>query len=325
MKKIVSMVLLVALVLGVCINATAEGKVVVYMPSPTGLADQLAEGFTAKTGIAVEQFQGTTGEILARLEAESANPLADVVILASWADGLNLQSEDKLLAYTPAQADKLYDFCVDAQGMLYGASASAVGVIYNTQLIPELHADWAELAGQAYQDQLAMPDPTLSGACKDFLAGYASANGLEASTALWQSLMDNGMSVPGANKAVLEAVVSGEKAIMVAGVDYNAYSSIAKGESLAIYYPASGTVINPRPAMILKTSPNTDNAKLFMDYLLSDEAQQLMADAYLLPGNSEIICEKRANVSEMPVIACDWAWMMENADSIAAQLVEMSK
>ena len=63
--------------------AAGTGKVTVYMPSPSGLADKLAEGFTAKTGINVEQFQGTTGEILARLEAEAANPVADVVILAS--------------------------------------------------------------------------------------------------------------------------------------------------------------------------------------------------------------------------------------------------
>ena len=60
-----------------------SGKVTVYMPSPAGLADKLAEAFTAKTGVEVEQFQGTTGEILARLEAEKANPVADVVILAS--------------------------------------------------------------------------------------------------------------------------------------------------------------------------------------------------------------------------------------------------
>ena len=41
--------------------ASGTGKVTVYMPSPAGLADKLAEGFTAKTGIEVEQFQGTTG------------------------------------------------------------------------------------------------------------------------------------------------------------------------------------------------------------------------------------------------------------------------
>lgn len=42
-----------------------SGKVTVYMPSPAGLADKLAAAFTEKTGVEVEQFQGTTGEILA--------------------------------------------------------------------------------------------------------------------------------------------------------------------------------------------------------------------------------------------------------------------
>ena len=68
-----------------------SGKVVVYQPSPAGLADMFAAGFEAKTGVRVEQFQGTTGEILARLETEAANPQADVVILASWADGLAMK------------------------------------------------------------------------------------------------------------------------------------------------------------------------------------------------------------------------------------------
>ena len=70
-------------------NTALSGKVTVYMPSPAGLADKLAAAFTEKTGVEVEQFQGTTGEILARLETEQANPVADVVILASWSDGLS--------------------------------------------------------------------------------------------------------------------------------------------------------------------------------------------------------------------------------------------
>ena len=84
-------------------------------------------------------------------------------------------------------------------------------------------------------------------------------------------MADNGMTVPGANKAALEAVTTGEVGILVAGVDYNAYSSKNKGEPLDIYYPAGGTIVNPRPAMILKTAPNMDNAKVFVDYLFSDE------------------------------------------------------
>lgn len=298
-----------------------SGKVTVYMPSPADLADEIAAGFEAKTGVEVEVFQGTTGEILARLEAEEANPVADVVILASWSDGLAMKAEDKLLSYTPADADKIVDGWMDADSTLFGYSASAVGVIYNTTIFPELSADWSELAGADYKNDLAIPDPEKSGACKDFVAGYVNRYGWD----VFESLADNGMIVPGANKAALEAVTTGEVGILVAGVDYNAYSSMAKGEPLNIYYPAGGTVVNPRPAMIMKTAPNADNAKAFVDYLFSEEAQRMVAEAYLLPGRSDVQCAGRTNLSEIPQIECDWTKMMEIASESAAKINELCK
>jgi len=298
-----------------------SGKVTVYMPSPSGLADKLAAGFTAATGVEVEQFQGTTGEILARLEAEEANPVADVVILASWSDGLSMKQDGKIMSYTPANADKVVDGWIDEDSTLFGYSASAVGVIYNTSVIPELSADWPELGDAQYKDQLAIPAPEKSGACKDFVAGYVNANGWED----FQAMADNGMTVPGANKAALEAVTTGEVGILVAGVDYNAYSSINKGEPLNIYYPAGGTVVNPRPAMILNTAPNADNAKAFIDYLFSDEAQQLVANAYLLPGRSDVKCDGRTNLEDIPQIECDWDAMMAIASDSAAKINEICK
>lgn len=300
-----------------------SGKVTVYMPSPAGLADKLAEAFTAKTGVEVEQFQGTTGEILARLEAEQANPVADVVILASWSDGLSMKADGQLESYTPANADKINDGWMDADHMLFGSSASAVGVIYNTTVFPELSADWAELADAQYKDNIAIPDPEKSGACKDFLAGFVT--GTADGEAVMQSWAGNGLTVPGANKAALEAVTTGEKGILIAGVDYNAYSSMNKGEPLNIYYPASGTVVNPRPAMILKTAPDMDNAKAFVDFLFSDEAQQLVADAYLLPGRSDIQCDSRANLADIPQISTDWDKMMAVASDTAAKLNSLCK
>lgn len=301
-----------------------SGKVVVYMPSPSGLNEKYVADFQEKTGIQVELFEGTTGEILARLEAEKENPVADVVVLASWSDGLSLKDTDVLLSYPEAaNADKLYEGWIDADQTLFGTSASAVGVIYNTTLIESLDADWDELGSEQYKDMLAIADPEKSGSCKDFLAGYMYATN-EDWTA-FEGMAANGMTVPGANKAALESVTTGEKAILVAGVDYNAYSSMNKGEPLAIYYPSSGTVINPRPAMILKTSHNLENAKKFVDYLLSDDAQKLVADAYLLPGRNDVACDNRTNVSDIPTLATDWSWMMEHASDIAAKLNELCK
>lgn len=295
-----------------------SGKVVVYMPSPSNLNEKYIEGFEAKTGINVELFEGTTGEILARLEAEKENPVADVVVLASWSDGLSLKDTGVLMSYKAENADKLYDGWKDEDNMLFGTSASAVGVIYNTTLIDNLQADWGELASEKYKDMLCIADPEKSGSCKDFLSGYMYSTG-EDWTA-FEGMAKNGMMVPGANKAALEAVTTGEKAILVAGVDYNAYSSMEKGEPLAIYYPASGTVINPRPAMILNSSQNLKNAQTFVDYLLSDEAQQLVANAYLLPGRSDVTCSNRTNVSEIPTFDINWDWMMQNSDAISSKL-----
>ncbi len=304
-------------------NKELSGKVTVYMPSPAGLADKLAAAFHEKTGVEVEQFQGTTGEILARLEAEKANPVADVVILASWSDGLTLKADGQLESYTPAHADKINKGWLDSDNMLFGYSASAVAVIYNTTLVPELNSDWKGLADAKYKDMIAIPDPEKSGACKDFLAGFVT--GLDDGQAIIESWAENGLVVPGANKAALEAVTTGEKGILIAGVDYNAYSSMKKGEPLNIYYPASGTVVNPRSAVIPKTAPNMDNAKAFIDFLFSDEAQKLVAEAYLLPGRSDVKCEGRSNLDEIPQIPTDWDKMMSVASETAANLNNLCK
>ncbi|WP_455717470.1 ABC transporter substrate-binding protein [Anaerosporobacter sp.] len=304
-------------------QTASNGKVVVYMPSPTSLNEKYVEGFEAKTGIKVELFEGTTGEIQARLEAEKDNPVADVVVLASWADGLAMKEEDKLLEFEPENADKLYDGWKDEENMLFGTSASAVGVIYNTMLIDELDADWSELTSSEYKDKLTVPDPEKSGSFKDFIAGYMESTGDDWDT--WQQMSENGLVVAGTNKAALESVITGEKEILVAGVDYNAYTSMENGEPIDFYYPESGTVINPRPAMILKTSKNVDNAKAFIDYLLSDEAQQMVADAYLLPGRSDITCDNRANVSDIPVLEnINWDNIVKKSSDVASKFNEIS-
>lgn len=300
-----------------------SGSVTVYMPSPTDLNTAYVEGFEKQTGVKVNLFEGTTGEILARLETEKENPVADVVVLASWSDGLSMKEDGEIQSYPEAgNADKLYTDWVDEDSMLFGTSASAVGVIYNTTVIDSLDADWSELADSKYKDMIAVPDPEKSGSCKDFLSGYMSATDNDWSA--WEGMADNGLMIAGANKAALESVTTGEKGILVAGVDYNAYSSIEKGEPLSIYYPKSGTVINPRPAMIMKSSQNVENAKAFIDYLMSDEAQKMVSDAYLLPGRTDITCDNRTNVSDIPTFEnLDWNKMMSNSDDIASKLNEI--
>ncbi|WP_443744173.1 extracellular solute-binding protein [Sutterella sp.] len=310
---------------GAAVVSAAENSVTVYMPSPKGLNAKYVAAFEKETGIKVKLFEGTTGKILARLEAEKANPVADVVVLASWSDGLAVKKSGILAAYPQAKnVEKLRADFVDADRTLFGTSASAMGVIWNKTLIPELNADWKELADPKYKGQVAIPDPEKSGSCKDFLAGYLYAT--KGDWSAWEGMAKQGLAVAGANKAALESVLTGAKAVLVAGVDYNAYAQIKKGEPIGIYYPASGTVVNPRPAMILKSAKNPEGARAFVDFLLSDKAQNLVAQAYLLPGRTDVKAEGRLGLDEIKTFSnLDWNAMMKSSDAEVAKLMQMTK
>lgn len=69
---------------------------------------------------------------------------------------------------------------------------------------------------------------------------------------------------------------------------------------------------------ILAEFPNLLEA--FIDFLFSDEAQQLVAEAYLLPGRSDVQCESRTNLSDIPQLPTDWTKMMDVASATAAKL-----
>lgn len=295
----------------------AGGNLTVYLPSPAGLADDLIAAFeTAHPGVTVDQFQGTTGEILARLEAEAANPIADVVILASWSDGLALREQGWLHAFEPAAIDDLHPGFVSEDQTMFGTSASAVGVAYNTTMFDSFEADWTELAADEFSGELVFPDPALSGSANDFLAGFMHTHG-EAGWETWEALADHNMIVPGPNAPALEAVVSGERGVLVAGVDWNVFNAIDHGEPLGFFYPAGGTVINPRPAMVLNTSHHLELAEAFVDFLLSDEAQQMVVEAFLIPGRVDIRSDRRPNVDEINALDTDWEWMMNHANEIS--------
>jgi len=63
-------------------------------------------------------------------------------------------------------------------------------------------------------------------------------------------------------------------------------------------------VIAPRPAMILKWSKNQDEAKQFIDYMLSDEGQKMVADTYLMPSRTDIPAN-RPLIGDLKILPID--------------------
>lgn len=306
-------------------SKTLGGKLVLYSAGPQKLADNIISGFEEKTGVKVEMFQGTTGKILARLEAEKANPVADVIILASLPSMQSMKAEGLTMPYPEAvNSDKLNKEWSDAEGHYFSTSASALGIVYNTNLVSTPPKSWSDLELAEWKDAVNIPDPTLSGSALDFITGYLSVNG-EEGWSLFEKYKANGVAMAGANQEALDPVITGAKSVVAAGVDYMTYSAKAKGEPVDIVYPTEGTVVSPRPAAILNTSQNVDNAKAFIDYLLSEDAQKLVAKAHLIPGREDIEAEGRTNLKDIPLLTVDWKWMNDHGDETAAKFSEVFK
>ncbi|WP_323099648.1 ABC transporter substrate-binding protein [Klebsiella variicola] len=261
----------------------------VYTAGPGSLAKSLASGFEQQTGVKVTVFQATTGKVMARLEAEQANPQADVLISASWDTAEDLHQRGWLLPFASANADQVPANLKSADYIAQGVSA--LGIVWNSKSGTPEPKEWRDLTQPAFKDKVTTPDPALSGASLDLLIGLQNSMGDQA----WQLFYDlkkNGMVVSGPNAQAVTPVMQGAKAAVFGAVDYVSYGNIQQGESLKVIFPASGTVIAPRPMMILKTSQHADDAKAFIDYVLSPEGQARVADAWLMPARRDVAAKR---------------------------------
>jgi len=262
--------------------AMAAGSITVYSAGPANLIESLAAGFTAKTGDKVNVFQGTTGQVMARIEAEAQNPVVDVLISASWDTATDFEKRGWLVPYTSPNAAKVPDFLKTKSAVAQGISALAI--VWNPTSGTPKPADWSDLTKPEYKDKVTTPDPAQSGSSFELVAALQKRYGMK----LFQDLSANGMVVSGANAQALNPVLQGAKAAVFGAVDYITLGQAAKGEKVEVIFPASGTVVAPRPAMILNWSKNQDSAKAFIDYMLSDEGQAAVAKVFLMPARTDV-------------------------------------
>jgi iron(III) transport system substrate-binding protein len=82
-------------------------SVTLYTAGPDNLAKAIAKSFADKTSVKVDVYQATSGDVLARLEGEKAKPRADVVVLASWGEGLTVRRRNFVDSYTSGESKKL--------------------------------------------------------------------------------------------------------------------------------------------------------------------------------------------------------------------------
>jgi iron(III) transport system substrate-binding protein len=292
-------------------------SVTLYTAGPDSLAKHMAKSFTDRTSIKVDVYQATSGDVLARLEAEKAKPRADVVVLASWGEGLTVRQRGFVEAYSSPEAKKLRPRWSDGGLAAQGGAALALVLNANEVKKEQQPQSWFDLTAPFWKDALTMPDPTLSGSAAEFLAIFAQIHGDKA-WRLFEDLARNGLTVPGPNNAALNPVLTGAKKATIAGVDYITYGQIAKGEKLAIHYPKEGTVVALRPIFVQQNAPRRDEARKLVDFMLSEDGQNLVAKTFLIPARADIKAQ-RPGPGDFKVFDPEWPFVEKNQTQIVGR------
>ncbi|MBV8085414.1 MAG: ABC transporter substrate-binding protein [Chloroflexi bacterium] len=287
-----------------------------YTASPPELATALGDQFTKNTGVKVNLFQGDTGTILAKLDAEKARPQADIVVLADWSAGQQMAQEGQLLPYIPPTAKTVPAQFKDPGGAFVAQGETVVAIAYNTDKVTTPPTEWDDLLQPQWKDKLTMPDPSGSGTAYEFLATFLKMRG-DAGWQYFNQLKANGLIVPGTNAKALDPVTSGSRYAMIGAADHTTLASIASGEKLKLVYPKSGTIMSPRPLVILKSTKNPDAAKAFLDFVMSDAGQKIVAQYWVTPARPEIpVRDGHVQPSSLTLWPEDLAYEAQNRSTI---------
>lgn len=296
-------------------GSSSSQKLVLY--SAQGYDQAMATAFQNATGIQVQLVDDSTGNIVAKMEAEKSNPHWDV----AWFDGAStmqgLDNEGMLLQnWTPTDVSNYTSYgqsLIPSDKAYYPASITAAAAIgYNTKLVPASQApkDWSDLLKPEFKNAIAMNDPSISGPTFPFVAGMLQMMGTQKGEQFFMNLKKNGLKVFPTNGVTLKALLAGQvKAIMIQ--DSALVSAKVKGDPIQIVYPTSGVMSLPGAIAIDKNAPDMAAAKKFVEFVLSKQGQQVMinpknggGDSYFNPvikGMQPNAARQQSGINWVPV------------------------
>ena len=277
--------------------AKAEGMLTtIALPHDwCGYGDVIA-GFKAKyPEITVNELNpdaGSADELEAvRANKDNKGPQAPDVLDVGLAFGPQAQAEGLLMPYKVSTWDTIPDSAKDADGHWYGDYYGVLSFAVNTDIVKELPADWSDLLKPEFANSVALAgDPRASnqaifGVHAAGLASGAAAGAAagEAGLNFFAELNKAGNFVPTIGKS--GTLAQGATPVVI-WWDYNALSgrdALNGNPPVEVIVPASGVVAGVYVQAISAYAPHPNAAKLWMEYLYSDEGQLGWLKGYCHP------------------------------------------
>lgn len=298
MKRTLSTILALTMLLsGLAVTAVAQdasGELNIYTTVSELQYNAIVGAFQAKyPGIAVNATQAGAGDCKTRIIAEADNPQGDAMFGGLvYADTLSMS--ENFEEYVSVNDANLPEEFRNATGILTYHDAQIPCLFVNDELEAEAGvtiASYADLLNPALYGQVVSADPTQSSSAWNQLQCILTDFGGWESEAAWDyiaKLHDNNLIVTSSSSAVYKGVYSGEYTV---GLTYEpaCVQMLSEGaEGVHIVYPTEGVTSIAFGSAIIKNCKNLDNAKLFMDFLTSDECQIIYNQCGARQANSNL-------------------------------------
>ncbi|MGH6768209.1 MAG: ABC transporter substrate-binding protein [Xanthobacteraceae bacterium] len=261
-----------------------EDRLVIVTSFPKDLTGPFAKAFQKKyPGTKVEvQNRNTNAAVTFIRETKSSPP---DIMWASSPDAFAVLKNDKLLQkYQPKAkgiATKVGTYPVnDPEGFYIGFAASGYGIMYNTRYLKanKLPApkEWGDLKKAIYFGHVGISAPSRSGTTHLTVETILQGEGWDKGWATILEIGGNLAQVSDRSFGVPDAVNSGQYGLGIV-IDFFGLSAKASGFPVEFVYPTV-TAMVPANVGIIANAKNQKAAQAFVEFLLSEEGQQLLLD-----------------------------------------------
>jgi iron(III) transport system substrate-binding protein len=255
--------------------AKAEGKVVWYTSTPIEEAQKIAALFRAETGITVELFRSGGSQILSRFQQEigAGRVAVDVLTHSDPAAARAMAKKGLFVPFRPKNFDAVPAAAKAADGSFIGQRLNMMTHYLRTDKVAPADEPktWDDLTNPKYKGKLAMADPS-------FTSLQVSVVGMMAKLRGWgyyEKLRQNDVMIVPGNQQVSDLIKRGERLIAVGALDSYAADLKTAGHPIKTLYPFDGVFVIPSPTAVVKGSPSPNAAKLFAQFMIGDEVQNL--------------------------------------------------
>ena len=274
--------------------AKAEGQLTtIALPHDWCNYGEVLSSFKTKYGLTINELNpdGASGDEITAIQSNKDNkgPQAPDVIDVGLSFGPQAKTSGLVSNYKVATWSTIPDSAKDADGAWYGDYYGVMSIEVNTDAVKNPPADFADLTKPDYKGQVALAgDPRKSNQAISgvWAAGMGTGGTLDNAApglAFFKSVNSAGNFVPVIAKQA--TVASGETPIVLRW-DYNALAdrdALNGNPKVTVVVPPSAVLAGVYVQGISAYAPHPAAARLWMEYLYSDEGQLLWLKGYCHP------------------------------------------